>query len=54
VLLLPYACNPSLGDPDRQLQNDGLTRSFANLVLSLNLANKAIDAHACGVRRRLL
>lgn len=43
-VMVSYTCNLSLGDPDRQLQNEeGLAHSFGNLILSLNLANGTID-----------
>ena len=40
-VMISYTCNLSLGDIFTQLQNkDGLTHSFANLILSLQLAQK--------------
>ncbi|KAH8123742.1 hypothetical protein FP744_10005729 [Trichoderma asperellum] len=43
-VMISYTCNLSLGDIYTQLQdNKGLTHSFANLILSLKIANDAID-----------
>ncbi|KND87793.1 hypothetical protein TOPH_07589 [Tolypocladium ophioglossoides CBS 100239] len=43
-VMVSYTCNMSGGNPADHLQNvDGLARSFANLILSLNLANATID-----------
>lgn len=44
-VMVSYTCNLSLGDTPTQLANkQGLAHSFANLILSLNLANQHIDA----------
>jgi len=44
-VMVSYTCNLSLGDTPTQLANaDGLAHSFANLILSLNLAKEHIDA----------
>jgi len=44
-VMISYTCNLSGGDPETRLQDEqGLTHSFANFILSLNLATKTIDA----------
>lgn len=44
-VIVSYTCNLSLGDTPTQLANKlGLAHSFANLILSLNLANQHLDA----------
>jgi hypothetical protein len=44
-VLISYTCNLSLGNTPGQLANgDQHAHSFANYILSLNLANKAIDS----------
>ncbi|MDE1183078.1 hypothetical protein [Paraburkholderia sp.] len=44
-VLISYTCNLSLGNTPGQLANaDQHAHSFANYILSLNLANQAIDA----------
>ncbi|KAM4055802.1 hypothetical protein HRG_008347 [Hirsutella rhossiliensis] len=43
-VMVSYTCNLTLGDVGGMLQNpDRLAHSFANLILSLNLATKAAD-----------
>ncbi|KAM0265157.1 hypothetical protein ACHAQJ_000310 [Trichoderma viride] len=43
-VMISYTCNLSLGDIYKQLKDElGLTHSFANLILSLNIANGFID-----------
>ena len=43
-VLISYTCNLSGGDTGRVLRDtEGLAHSFANLILSLDLANQAID-----------
>lgn len=44
-VMISYTCNLSLGNTPGQLANgDQHAHSFANYILSLNLANKAIDS----------
>jgi hypothetical protein len=43
-ILISYTCNLSLSDIYKQLGDElGLTHSFANLILALNIATSAID-----------
>lgn len=43
-VMISYTCNMSGGNPGDHLDNvDGLAHSFANLILSLNIANSKID-----------
>ena len=44
-VIISYTCNLSLGDTPTQLANaDGLAHSFANFILSLNIAMDHLDA----------
>ncbi|POR33717.1 Uncharacterized protein TPAR_06093 [Tolypocladium paradoxum] len=43
-VMISYTCNMSGGNPADHLQNvDGLAHSFANLILSMNIATATID-----------